>query len=164
VEHVTDVNQFVQDCASAVRPGGVLVMSTLNRTALSCVLSPPPPSFSRRLCPHCALHGFGLLLLCPRALLCALLTVTLLTLHCHRYGLGIVMAEGVLGLAPIGTHTYSKFVTPDELRQALQDVGLHVDDVRGMQYSPLSKRWSLTDSTSMNYIISAIKPPGERST
>jgi 2-polyprenyl-6-hydroxyphenyl methylase/3-demethylubiquinone-9 3-methyltransferase len=74
------------------------------------------------------------------------------------------MAEGVLGLAPIGTHTYSKFVTPDELRQALQDVGLHVDDVRGMQYSPLSKRWSLTDSTSMNYIMSAIKPPGERST
>eukprot|EP00035_Acanthoeca_spectabilis_P035412 m.34527 g.34527 ORF g.34527 m.34527 type:complete len:305 (+) comp7327_c0_seq1:180-1094(+) len=112
VEHVTNVQQFVQDCASAVRPGGLLVMSTLNRTALS-------------------------------------------------YTLGIVLAEGVLGLAPPGTHTYSKFVTPDELREAMHQAGLHVDETRGMQYSPLSKRWSLADSTEMNYIMSAVRPPGE---
>mmetsp|Transcript_23402 Transcript_23402/g.61256 ORF Transcript_23402/g.61256 Transcript_23402/m.61256 type:complete len:281 (+) Transcript_23402:225-1067(+) len=112
VEHVTDMTQFVHDCASAVRPGGVLVMSTLNRTALS-------------------------------------------------YGLGIVLAESVLGFAPPGTHTYEKFVTPDELWGAMLEAGLHVDDTRGMVYNPLGQRWVLADTTQMNYIVCAVKPPGE---
>eukprot|EP00038_Savillea_parva_P000862 m.99279 g.99279 ORF g.99279 m.99279 type:complete len:134 (+) comp10302_c0_seq5:990-1391(+) len=82
----------------------------------------------------------------------------------QRYGLGIVMAEGLLGLAPVGTHTYGKFVTPDELRTAMQDVGLHVDDMRGMWYSPITRRWALTESMEMNYIVAAVKPPGEHAT
>jgi 2-polyprenyl-6-hydroxyphenyl methylase/3-demethylubiquinone-9 3-methyltransferase len=35
VEHVTDVDAFVETCAHAVSPGGLLIMSTLNRTLRS---------------------------------------------------------------------------------------------------------------------------------
>ena len=39
VEHVPDVGAFVRTCASLVRPGGMLVLSTLNRTVKSYALA-----------------------------------------------------------------------------------------------------------------------------
>lgn len=39
VEHVADVAAFVAACAAAVRPGGLLVMATLNRTLRSYALA-----------------------------------------------------------------------------------------------------------------------------
>ena len=39
VEHVTDVPGFVATCASMVRPGGLLMMATLNRTLKSFALA-----------------------------------------------------------------------------------------------------------------------------
>lgn len=38
VEHVADADLFLRSCAALVRPGGMLVVSTLNRTAKSFVL------------------------------------------------------------------------------------------------------------------------------
>ena len=32
VEHVTDVNLFVERCAEMVKPGGLMIAATLNRT------------------------------------------------------------------------------------------------------------------------------------
>jgi 2-polyprenyl-6-hydroxyphenyl methylase/3-demethylubiquinone-9 3-methyltransferase len=39
VEHVADVQAFVAACAQAVRPGGLLVMATINRTLRSFALA-----------------------------------------------------------------------------------------------------------------------------
>ena len=39
VEHVPDVAAFVQACASLVRPGGIMVLSTINRTLKSYALA-----------------------------------------------------------------------------------------------------------------------------
>jgi 2-polyprenyl-6-hydroxyphenyl methylase / 3-demethylubiquinone-9 3-methyltransferase len=39
VEHVTDVNEFVATCASMVKPGGLMVAATLNRTLKSFALA-----------------------------------------------------------------------------------------------------------------------------
>ena len=39
VEHVVDVSAFVATCASMVKPGGLLVMATLNRTMKSFALA-----------------------------------------------------------------------------------------------------------------------------
>ncbi len=39
VEHVADVGLFVQECARLVRPGGCLILSTLNRTWKSYVMA-----------------------------------------------------------------------------------------------------------------------------
>jgi 2-polyprenyl-6-hydroxyphenyl methylase/3-demethylubiquinone-9 3-methyltransferase len=33
VEHVADVDSFVADCAAMVKPGGLMVIATINRTA-----------------------------------------------------------------------------------------------------------------------------------
>ena len=39
VEHVADPHQFLQDCASLVKPGGVMIVATLNRTAKAFALA-----------------------------------------------------------------------------------------------------------------------------
>ncbi len=39
VEHVPDVGAFVKSCASLVRPGGMLILSTINRTLKSYALA-----------------------------------------------------------------------------------------------------------------------------
>jgi 2-polyprenyl-6-hydroxyphenyl methylase/3-demethylubiquinone-9 3-methyltransferase len=39
VEHVTDVNLFVESCASMVKPGGLMIAATLNRTLKSFALA-----------------------------------------------------------------------------------------------------------------------------
>ena len=39
VEHVADPATFLRDCAAAMRPGGTLVVTTINRTALSYALA-----------------------------------------------------------------------------------------------------------------------------
>lgn len=39
VEHVTDVSAFIGTCASMVRPGGVLIVTTINRTAKAFALA-----------------------------------------------------------------------------------------------------------------------------
>jgi 2-polyprenyl-6-hydroxyphenyl methylase/3-demethylubiquinone-9 3-methyltransferase len=39
VEHVTDVNAFVATCAAMVKPGGLMMAATLNRTLKSFALA-----------------------------------------------------------------------------------------------------------------------------
>jgi 2-polyprenyl-6-hydroxyphenyl methylase/3-demethylubiquinone-9 3-methyltransferase len=39
VEHVTDVSAFVGACAQGVKPGGLLVMATINRTLRAFALA-----------------------------------------------------------------------------------------------------------------------------
>jgi 2-polyprenyl-6-hydroxyphenyl methylase/3-demethylubiquinone-9 3-methyltransferase len=39
VEHVADVTLFVQSCAALVRPNGMLIMATINRTMKSFALA-----------------------------------------------------------------------------------------------------------------------------
>jgi len=39
IEHVADLPSFMRDCARALRPGGMLLMSTLNRTLRSFALA-----------------------------------------------------------------------------------------------------------------------------
>ena len=65
----------------------------------------------------------------------------------------IVGAEHVLRLLPKGTHEYAKFIKPSELAQACRSAGLEVTHTRGMEYSPLTERYWLSDDTSVNYLF-----------
>jgi 2-polyprenyl-6-hydroxyphenyl methylase/3-demethylubiquinone-9 3-methyltransferase len=109
VEHVADMPAFVAACCRAVKPGGLLVMATINRTL-------------------------------------------------RAYALAIVGAEYVLGWLPRGTHQWEKFVTPDELADAIEDGGLEVADRRGVVYNPFADQWTLARDTAVNYMISAKSP------
>ena len=109
IEHVPDVDAFLQSCADVTEASGLVVLSTLNRT---------PKSFA----------------------------------------LGIVAAEYLLGWLPRGTHQWTRFITPDELRQSLKSAGLASVAERGMSYDPIAGTWRLSADFSVNYLMAAVKP------
>lgn len=67
-------------------------------------------------------------------------------------------AEYVLRWLPAGTHDWRKFVKPAEFARMLRTAGLHVDKLGGIRFDPLRRRWSLSDSLDVNYMIVASKP------
>lgn len=73
------------------------------------------------------------------------------------YALAIIAAEYVFGWLPRGTHRWNRFVTPDELRDAICAVGLEPQGERGMVYNPLTGVWSLSADCDVNYLASAVK-------
>ncbi len=70
----------------------------------------------------------------------------------------ILGAEYVLRMLPRGTHEYQKFIRPSELAAYCRSAGLEVQTTRGMQYNPLTRRYWLSDDTSVNYMFATRKP------
>ncbi len=108
IEHVPDVPLFLKQVSPLVKPGGVMILSTLNRTL-------------------------------------------------KAYALAIIGAELILRWLPRGTHDWSRFVTPDELRAALRGAGLTPTDVTGMVYNPLADEWRLARDSDVNYFATAMR-------
>lgn len=71
--------------------------------------------------------------------------------------LGIVVAENVLRIVPPGTHSWEKFIRPEELECLLESNGFSVQSVKGMLYNPVTGAWSWTNSTAINYALHAVK-------
>jgi 2-polyprenyl-6-hydroxyphenyl methylase/3-demethylubiquinone-9 3-methyltransferase len=65
----------------------------------------------------------------------------------------IVGAEYVLNLLPRGTHEYAKFIQPSELAAHSRAAGLDWQSTKGMNYNPITRRYSLTTDTSVNYLV-----------
>ncbi len=103
VEHVADVGLFLDTIAALVRPGGRLVIGTINRTPLSWCLA-------------------------------------------------IVAAEYVLGWLPRGTHTWDRFVKPDETAKRLRALGFSQTALCGISFNPLTWKWARGRSTEVNYL------------
>jgi 2-polyprenyl-6-hydroxyphenyl methylase / 3-demethylubiquinone-9 3-methyltransferase len=70
----------------------------------------------------------------------------------------IIGAEYVLNLLPKGTHEYAKFIRPSELAQACRVAGLTMEASRGMEYNPITRRYWLSENTSVNYMFACRKP------
>ena len=105
VEHVADVDLFLRSCGRMVKPGGLLFLSTLNRTA-------------------------------------------------KAWALAIAGAEYVLGWLPRGTHDWKKFLKPSEVARGLRAGGVEPQEIVGVVYSPLSRKWSLNKSDlDVNYML-----------
>ncbi|MGU3494712.1 bifunctional 2-polyprenyl-6-hydroxyphenol methylase/3-demethylubiquinol 3-O-methyltransferase UbiG [Xanthobacteraceae bacterium A53D] len=102
VEHVADVGLFLRRAGEMVEPNGIMIVSTLNRTAKS-------------------------------------------------FALAIVGAEYVLRWLPRGTHSWDKFITPDELEGALAAAGFSVRELTGMVFNPLAGEWRIAADTDVNY-------------
>ena len=69
------------------------------------------------------------------------------------FALAIVGAEYVLRWLPRGTHSWDKFVTPDELEIAMELGGLRTTDERGVIYNLLADRWELSADSDVNYMV-----------
>jgi 2-polyprenyl-6-hydroxyphenyl methylase / 3-demethylubiquinone-9 3-methyltransferase len=70
----------------------------------------------------------------------------------------IVGAEYLLNLLQRGTHEYARFIRPSELARWCRDAGLQVEDSRGMEYNPFTKRFSLSGDTGVNYLFACRRP------
>ena len=109
LEHVPDPASIVQACYDMLAPGGVCVLSTLNRNPKS-------------------------------------------------YLFAILGAEYILRLLDRGTHDYAKFITPSELDKMATDAGFSRQDIIGLHYNPLTKRYWLAQNVDVNYMIAVQKP------
>lgn len=109
VEHVADVPLYLKSCADLVKPGGLMFIATINRTA-------------------------------------------------KAFALAIVGAEYVLGWLPKGTHSFNKFLTPEEITSILGRNGVDVFDRTGVSFAPLADEWRKSKDLSVNYMLLAQKP------
>lgn len=70
----------------------------------------------------------------------------------------IVGAEYVLNLLPRGTHAYDKLIRPSELARFARAADLTLEHSRGLEYNPITRRYWLSDDTSVNYMIATRRP------
>jgi len=68
------------------------------------------------------------------------------------YLFAIIGAEYLLRLLPKGTHDYRKFIRPSEMSSWARDAGLTLQDLTGMHYSPLLRRYWLAPGVEVNYL------------
>ncbi len=107
IEHAPDPQGFIDSLATLLEPGGLLFLSTLNRTAAS-------------------------------------------------YGVAKLGAEYMLGLLPVGTHEWRKFITPRELGVFFRGAGLRLADASGLAPNLLAGGFRLTQNMQVNYIAMAM--------
>ncbi len=67
----------------------------------------------------------------------------------------IVGAEYILRLLPRGTHRWGMFRKPAEIERLLEADGLSVSDSVGVRVNPFNRRFRLTPSLAVNYMIVA---------
>jgi 2-polyprenyl-6-hydroxyphenyl methylase / 3-demethylubiquinone-9 3-methyltransferase len=73
--------------------------------------------------------------------------------------LAIVGAEHVMRWLPVGTHDWSRFITPDELFALLTGAGLEPVDAKGFVFNPLDWSWRLSNrDLSVNYVTASVRP------
>ena len=73
--------------------------------------------------------------------------------NAKAFMLAIVGAEYVLGMLPRGTHEYAKFIRPSELALSCRAAELDILQTRGLEYHPITRRYWLSDDTSVNYLF-----------
>lgn len=70
------------------------------------------------------------------------------------YVFAILGAEYILQLLPKGTHEYNKFIKPSELAHWSRKADLEWQEITGMTYNPLTKKYRLNDNdVSVNYLV-----------
>ncbi len=71
--------------------------------------------------------------------------------------LGKIAAEYVLRWVPAGTHDWRQFLKPDEIRAMLAGEPFTVTGPFGLNYNPLSDRWSEGAEADINFMMMATR-------
>jgi 2-polyprenyl-6-hydroxyphenyl methylase / 3-demethylubiquinone-9 3-methyltransferase len=108
VEHVQNVNLFIESCSKLIRKNGIMFVATINKNLKSYIFA-------------------------------------------------ILGAEYILKWLPIGTHDWNKFLTPQDLEIIASKNDFITDEIVGMKFNLLSKKWSKSDDSSVNYISTFFK-------
>ncbi len=64
------------------------------------------------------------------------------------------IGENLLKLIPVNTHTFYKFIKPEELEQVLSSNNFENIKFKGLTYDALKLRWKLSENTKINYFCS----------
>jgi SAM-dependent methyltransferase len=108
MEHFRNPREEFERFLRLVKPGGMMIVATLNRTLKALAL-------------------------------------------------GKVAAEYVLRWVPAGTHDWSQFLKPEEIRRMLSEEPVAVSGPFGLAYDPFADRWSESDDTAINYLMIATR-------
>jgi len=108
IEHVADPGDYLRSCARLLKPGGLMIVATMNRTLKALALAK-------------------------------------------------VGAEYVLRWLPAGTHDWSKFLKPSEIRDFLSSQPVVVDGPFGVVFNPLTGRWTESADTDVNYMMTVVR-------
>ena len=73
------------------------------------------------------------------------------------FALAIIGAEYILNWLPKGTHSYDKFITPEEISKMIERENMRIIDRSGVSYSLLNDEWHLSRDMAVNYMIAAKK-------
>lgn len=86
-----------------------------------------------------------------------LMIVATLNRTLKAFALAKVGAEYVLRWVPAGTHDWTKFLKPEELRGFLDGEPVAVQGPFGVAYDPLSGRWSRSSDCDINYMVTVTR-------
>jgi len=70
----------------------------------------------------------------------------------------IYLAENVLRWIPRGTHTYEKYIKPQEITNCLESKNFILKSLKGLVYNPIDMDWKLSNNTNINYFCTYYKP------
>ncbi len=73
------------------------------------------------------------------------------------YLFAILGAEYILRWLPIGTHDWDKFLTPQDLEIITKKNNFLYDDLTGVKFNLISKKWYKSSDASVNYISTFVK-------
>ena len=68
------------------------------------------------------------------------------------YIFAIIGAEYIMRWLPIGTHSWEKFIKPEDLIKILKNYDIKLNELIGMKYNLIKDEWSLSSDKSVNYI------------
>ena len=86
-----------------------------------------------------------------------LMFVATINKNLKSYLFAILGAEYILRWLPIDTHDWDKFLTPQDLEIIANKNNFSKDELVGMKFNILSKKWSQSNDKSVNYISTFIK-------
>lgn len=75
----------------------------------------------------------------------------------RSYLFAVIGAEYLLRLLPRGTHDYLRFVKPSELARWSRASGLRPDELIGMSYNPITRRYRLGADCGVNYLLYCVR-------
>ncbi len=88
---------------------------------------------------------------------CGWLFVSTFNRNAHSFLQAIIGAEYLLKILPKGTHDWEKFITPAQMAQWLREESFQIMQMTGMGYNPLTKKYSLSPDTKVNYMMACQK-------
>ena len=78
--------------------------------------------------------------------------VSTLNRNLKAYLVAVIGAEYLARVLPRGTHDYLKFIRPSELARMGRAAALGLQDLTGIAYHPLTRSFSLSSNTDVNYL------------